>query len=143
MTSTSSAEPIMYSALRRGRQTCRPGSLRSRRVVFSSGTCRPAWPVNASVTNKRLGKKSLQPSRSAHGLLIVGREFLHAQHGDDVLQLTVALDGFRDLQRELVMPLADVDGSSRRDVDASGSIGGIKPLGGQIARQHDARIEMR
>src|SRR2546421_2555523 len=54
-----------------------------------------------------LGEKALNLARPRHRLFVIFRQLLHAEDGDDVLQVLVALHDFLHTLRRVVMVLAD------------------------------------
>ena len=56
---------------------------------------------------KRLGKEALYPAGTVHDQLVLVREFIHTQNGDDVLQFIVMLQQLLYSLRTVIVLLAD------------------------------------
>ena len=62
-------------------------------MVSSSDTSTPGEPVKTFSDVERLRQEALDLTRAGHGEFVFFRQFVHAQNGDDVLQVLVALQG--------------------------------------------------
>ena len=72
-----------------------------------------------------LRQEALDLAGARDGQLVLFRELVHAEDGDDVLQLLVALQDLLHLAGDVVVLLADDRrGSSMREVESSGSTAG-------------------
>ncbi len=112
-------------------------------MVSARSTSLPGEPVNTSATKNGCDRKrSILRARDTASLVLF-RQFIHAQNGDDVLQRLVALQNLLHLTRDRVMLFAD----DQRRQHARGRVERvhrrIDALGGDVARQHGGRIQMR
>ena len=76
------------------------------RIVSASGPCGRA-PGERLADEERLREELLDLAGARHGQLVVVGELVHAEDGDDVLQVLVALQHALDLLRHVVVLLAD------------------------------------
>ena len=60
-------------------------------MVFSSGTCTPGEAGEDLGHVEGLGQEALDLPGAGHGQLVLFRELVHAENGDDVLERLVAL----------------------------------------------------
>src|SRR5438094_3850449 len=90
-----------------------------------------------------LGEELLDLARPGDGELVVLGELVHAEDGDDVLQVLVALQDRLDLSGHAVVLLAD----HRRAQDARGRVervdGGVDAELGDLTREYGGRVQVR
>src|SRR5690606_25989830 len=91
---------------------------------------------------ERLRQEALDLTGAAHDQLVLFRQFVHAQNGDDVLQRLVALEGFLDATSGLVVFLPDDAGvkHTRRGVERIN--GRVNALFSNRTRQNGRRIQV-
>ena len=73
---------------------------------------------------ERLREEALHLPGALHGELVLVGELVHAEDGDDVLELPVALQDLLDAGRRVVVLVADDVGLQRRETESSGSTAG-------------------
>jgi hypothetical protein len=74
---------------------------------------------------ERLAEEPLDLAGAEDDEFVLGRKFVHAENGDDVLQILVALEDALDAAGDLVVFLPTMSGAERaREVEASGSTAG-------------------
>jgi len=77
-------------------------SLKLRTVSFN-GTNLPGMPVNCSATKKGWRQELLDLAGPPYRHLVLVGQLVHAQDGDDVAQISVALEDLLDRRRHLVV----------------------------------------
>ena len=111
-------------------------------MVSASSTNTPGEPVNTSATWKGCDRKRSILRARATVSLVLFRELVHAEDGDDVLELLVALQDLLHLAGDGVVLLAD----DARVEHARGRVERIDrrvdALLGDRARQHGGRVEV-
>src|SRR5690606_7225053 len=92
---------------------------------------------------ERLRQEALDLARARHDQLVFLGQFVHAENGDDVLQLLVALQGALHAAGNVVVLAAH----DQRIELARGGVervhGGIDAKRGDVTRQHDGRVKVR
>jgi hypothetical protein len=91
---------------------------------------------------ERLRQEALDLARARHGQLVLGRQLVHAQDGDDVAQFLVALQRGLHGARGAVVLLAD---HVRVDLAAGASRAGrprVDAQRGDVARQHHGGVQV-
>ncbi len=86
---------------------------------------------------ERLGEETFEPAGACDRLAVLRRELLHAQHGDDVLQVLVLGQRLANGLREVVVPLADDAGRGHLRAGLQEVDGGKEALARALAREHD------
>ena len=112
-------------------------------IVSLSETCTPGVPVKTSATRERLAEEALDLAGARDQQLVVGGELVHAENGDDVLQILVALQHFLHAARDRVVLLADDVGRERL---RGGGEGIDRRIDAQLrdgTLEHDGRVEVR
>ena len=95
------------------------------RMVSSSGTYLPGEPVKTCGDEERLREEALDLAGARDGELVVLGELVHAEDGDDVLEVLVALQDALHLAGDLrSAPRRRPCGSRMREVESSGSTAG-------------------
>ena len=94
------------------------------RIVSSSRTYYAGRPGELLGHVEGLGEKPLDLAGARHGELVLVREFVHAEDGDDVLQVLVPLEHLLHGAGRAVVFLTHDLGSRMRLVEASGSTAG-------------------
>ena len=69
-------------------------------------TYSPFVPVNTSATAKRLAEETLDFAGAQNREFVFGAELVHAENGDDVLEIAITLENFLHATRDRVMLFA-------------------------------------
>src|SRR4051794_3720432 len=91
---------------------------------------------------ERLRQEPLDPPRAVHGDLVLVRELVDAEDGDDVLELLVALEDLLDLVSHVEVLLADDLGLEDRRGGVERVDGGVDPLLGDRPGERRRGVQM-
>ena len=91
---------------------------------------------------ERLGHELLDLAGAGHSDLVLLRELVHAEDGNDVLQVLVVLERLLDLAREVIVGLADDAGVHHARGRVKGVDSGVDAELGNAAGQHSGGVKM-
>ena len=92
---------------------------------------------------ERLRQEALDLARTRNRQLVLFRQFVHAQDGDDILKRLVALQHLLHRARHRIMLLADDQRRQHPRRRIQRVHRWIDALGGDVARQHGGGVKMR
>src|SRR5437016_1159679 len=90
-----------------------------------------------------LAQETLNLAGPEDSQLVLGREFVHAQDGDDVLEVLIALEHALNAAGDVIVFVADDVRSERPRIGRERVYGRVDAQFGDGALQHDGRVQVR